>query len=324
MRPMIETLYKTEDIPKSLSAIFKSMDKDDWRELFRDENVPEHIKKHIKKYFTATRIEEFIKTILSIYKEDGSDCCGLLKYGLYFFKYKNKHIKNMEIYSELEDLNIEKKEKQLVKELGIFSNKNTDNEKNKKTNEEKTKIPTEEKTLPEPPSEFIEEDSTKNLNKENVIEVKTDLINDPINISIETKFGFVSFMQVGIENENGFSGFVFFNRKFIYFYENKQVDLDFLDPKFIYRLFKYISVDNGIEKYEDNDSVYIVSKLISSHSFNNTFELNIFADNEILDEIDNNLGKILFNMFQVEQLIEFLSTTDRGKEILNKIEIIKG
>jgi len=246
-------LYEATDAPaRELTKLMISLSNQEWIEIFLDENSPKHIELHIKKYFKITNNVNFITTIVSLIKESYSQkSTGTnLLWAIYILGTKNKTISE----ALLNDL----------KSLCDITKPNKRKTSTKKVSVVETIIPP-----------VIEEEVKKEDKEDEVKIVENNPLPVEMKLNLTTKYGFISSMQVGFEQDRLFNGFFVKGSKTIFFIDGLEVSINEFDSVFLSEIFAFLETNGIIQDDEISNNLWILTKPFKqNHSFFNTIDEN--------------------------------------------------
>ncbi len=243
----IETLYGCKDGPRTLSGLMLKLTDNEWVEIFTNESfIPKHVITHIKKYFKATAKPEFFITITS---------AGAI-------------LKSRNITSETFDMAMTRFEANKAADMdAIRSGMNhggnvvvpdeadiCEAELAEKDVEEELAVVAEEKPLYVAVNEAV----------------RGDVITSIVKANVQTKHGLVTKAFIGIDDKNGFTGVVIYNKVTTFYIDGKNVE-NVDGNKVIESAFAYME-EIGLVKTEAVSDELTYYALIKAFKNNSSFD----------------------------------------------------
>lgn len=293
MSESLNNLLISTESPRQLSQLMLALNKEDWIELFLNDNVPNSITAHITKYFTISKNINFHTLTsgalfdLTTYSTVSVSCAikGLCK---------NKsipiHIKtNLSILLDLP----------LAKTTVV-----------KKTNK-----PSPVKVAITKPSSPVKKKATPKMD----IDIKAN---------IKTKFGIVSEMQVGTELNGLFSGLFVLNKQTFFIHEGRVSSSSELKDSFIESILNFLNNNGVIIDEEIDASLWILTtSWKKQHSFSQSLNISHFMEDMSISEKQNIIKKTIDNniktIFTASRMASFINELDPefAKQELAKLNI---
>lgn len=288
MNDKINVLFESSEGPRVLSKLMLELVESDWNDIFyTDIEIPDHILAHIKKYFSVTKNETFISLICSVLSNENkfdikSDAFYM---GYKFISTKNKFLTDSD--------------KELLSSASIDSSLLNSKKKTSTKSTKKSSEPIKET------KDVLQSKTSSEVNQES-FDIKMHLV---------TKFGFISTMQVGVENNELFSGLFVSGSNTFFIKDNIIVTGADVDDNLLSSVFEFLKENGILMDPEVHENLWILTKKVKENfSFKNKLNINFCIpemnqkekETFICGLIKDNIDKI----FGVTQLANFVNNMD--------------
>jgi len=284
----LNQLITSEAGPRELSQLMLDLDENDWKEIFTTIDLPKKITDHITKYFKITKNKVFVNTVSSVLSEVSLIDTVSAKKALSALS------KNKSISDDIKD--------SLNTSAHTITKSSVIKEEIKKTPAKKT--------------------------RNNATKTTRNSFQTNIKANIKTKFGIVSEMQVGIEEDSVFSGLFVLNKQTYFVNEGQITTSNNLDNKIFENILSFLDEHGIIVDKEIDDTLFILTKKWNNqYIFTNKIGISSFlsnmtsAEKEILiqETIQNNIK----TLFLANRMASFINDIDPkiAERELSKINV---